>query len=80
MHVSDGGGKYTFDGSHDKMADSKIKGLQYNYDYVQRKITVNFDTDVYAPEPGSNKQVKVGTGTGDTNRTKVQRTILKETK
>ena len=68
VHVSDGGGDYTFDGARIvKWKTPRIGGLQYIYDYVQRKITVNFDTDVYVPEPGSNKQAKVGTGTGDTN-------------
>jgi len=67
VHVTDGGGKYTFNGARMiKWQTPKIKGLQYTYDYVQRKITVNYDTDVSGD--GSDKYpTQVGTGTGDAN-------------
>lgn len=61
VHVSDGGGDYTFDGARIvKWKTPRMKGLQYTYDYVQRKIIVNFDTDVKAQDP-----TQVGTGTGN---------------
>ena len=68
MHVSDGGGTYTFDDSRMiKWKTPKIKGLQYTYDYVQNKIKVDFHTDVDPGLPGSNDPIKVGTGKGDVN-------------
>jgi len=68
VHVSDGGGTYTFDGSRMvKWKTPMIGGLQYTYDYVQRKIKLDFNTDVDPGRPGSNDPVKVGTGKGDVN-------------
>jgi len=68
VHVSDGGGDYTFDGARIvKWKTPRIGGLQYIYDYVLRKITVNFDTDALVPQPGSNEPIQIGTGKGDTN-------------
>ena len=68
VHVSNSGGKFTFDGSRlIKWQTPKISGLQHSYDYVQKKITVTYKSDVFVPEPGSKGQMKVGTGTGDTD-------------
>ena len=68
VHVSDGGGTYTFDGSRMvKWKTPMIGGLQYTYDYVQRNIKMNFKTDVDPGMPGSNDPIKVGTGKGDVN-------------
>ena len=47
MHVSDGGGTYTFDGSRMiKWQTPRIKGLKYIYDYVQRKIYMDAKNEV----------------------------------
>ncbi len=47
VHVSNGGGKYTFvDGRMTMWKTPAIKGLEYTYDYVQRKIKLNFVTSV----------------------------------
>ncbi len=67
VHVSDGGGTYTFeDGRMIMWKTPAIKGLQYTYDYVQRKIKLNFTTDVDPKLPGQGKTT-VGTGKGDVN-------------
>jgi len=44
MHVSNGGGTYTFDGARMvKWQTPKIGGLRYIYDYVQRKIYLDYN-------------------------------------
>lgn len=45
MHVSDGSGTYTFDDARlIKWQTSMIDGLKYTYDYVQRKIKLDYST------------------------------------
>ena len=45
MHVSNGGGTFTFDDSRlIKWKTPKLSGLQYTYDYVQNKIYLDFTT------------------------------------
>jgi len=47
MHVSDGGGTYTFDGSRMiKWQTPRIKGLKFIYDYVQNKIYMDSKNEV----------------------------------
>ena len=47
MHVSDGGGTYTFDGSRMiKWQTPRIKGLKFIYDYVQNKIYMDAKNEV----------------------------------
>ena len=47
MHVSDGGGTYTFDGSRMvKWQTPRIKGLKFIYDYVQNKIYLDSKNEV----------------------------------
>lgn len=47
MHVSDGGGTYTFDGARMiKWQTPRIKGLKFIYDYVQRKIYMDAQNTV----------------------------------
>ena len=47
MHVSDGGGTYTFDDSRMvKWQTPRIKGLKYIYDYVQNKIYLDSKNEV----------------------------------
>ena len=47
MHVSDGGGDYTFDGTRMiKWQTPRIKGLKFIYDYVQRKIYMDSQNTV----------------------------------
>jgi hypothetical protein len=53
MHVSNGGGTYTFDGSRlIKWTTPKIQGYRQIHDFVQRTIKVDSDTTVLAPEGG----------------------------
>ena len=67
VHVSNGGGTYTFVDSRMIMWKTPaIKGIQYIYDYVQRKIKLNFTTDVDPKMPGEGPTT-VGTGRGDVN-------------
>ena len=82
MHVSDGGGTYTFHGPcMIKWKTPMIGGLQYTYDYVPRNIKTNFKTDVDPEGPAPMIPIKVGTGKGDVqHRPKVLCTILKETR
>ena len=46
MHVSDGGGTYTSHGPAIKWQTSRIKGLKYIRDYVQRKIYMDAKNEV----------------------------------
>ena len=47
IHVSDGGGTYTFDGSRMiKWQTPRIKGLKFIYDYVQNKIYMDAKNEV----------------------------------
>ena len=47
MHVSDGGGTYTFDGPcMIKWQTPRIKGLKFIHDYVQRKIYMDAKNEV----------------------------------
>ena len=47
MHVSDGGGTYTFNGARMiKWQTPRFKGLQFIYDYVQRKIYMDAQNTV----------------------------------
>ena len=47
MHVSDGGGTYTFDGSRMiKWQTPRIKGLKFIYDYIQNKIYMDAKNEV----------------------------------
>jgi len=51
MHVSNGGGTYTFDGSRlIKWTTPKIQGYRQIHDFVQKTIKVDSDTTVKPPE------------------------------
>ena len=51
MHVSDGGGTYTFDGDRlIKWTTPKIAGYRQIHDFVQKTIKVDADTTVQSPE------------------------------
>ena len=53
MHVSNGGGTYTFDGSRlIKWTTPKIQGYRQIHDFVQKTIKVDADTTVQSPEGG----------------------------
>ena len=55
VHVSNGGGTYTFvDGRMIMWKTPAIKGLQYTYDYVQRKIKLAFVTSVKTDDGEAN--------------------------
>jgi len=51
MHVSNGGGTFTFDGSRlIKWTSPKIQGYRQIHDFVQKTIKVDADTTVQSPE------------------------------
>ena len=51
MHVSNGGGTYTFDGSRlIKWTTPKIQGYRQIHDFVRKTIKVDADTTVQSPE------------------------------
>jgi hypothetical protein len=53
MHVSNGGGTYTFDDNRlIKWTTPKIQGYRQIHDFVQRTIKVDSDTTVKSPEGG----------------------------
>jgi len=53
MHVSNGGGTYTFDGNRlVKWTTPKIAGYRQIHDFVQKTIKVDADTTVQSPEGG----------------------------
>ena len=54
MHVSNGGGTYTFDDSRlIKWTTPKIQGYRQIHDFVQQTIKVDSDTTVRSPEGGA---------------------------